>query len=64
MGAYRGLSIEFSLPSSCYATMAIRELTRCDTTTWATEGLGGTPQQTQQTTSDDIALEGCQDVTE
>ncbi|CAN8018839.1 unnamed protein product [Ixodes persulcatus] len=34
-GSHRGLRMEFSLPSSCYATMAIRELTRSDTTAWA-----------------------------
>lgn len=33
----RGLKLEFSLPSCCYATMAVRELTKSDTSAWATE---------------------------
>ncbi|XP_064473633.1 pseudouridylate synthase 7 homolog [Ornithodoros turicata] len=40
----RGLKIEFSLPPSSYATMAIRELTKSDTSVWSNE----TPKESSE----------------
>ncbi|RXK34962.1 hypothetical protein M231_07776 [Tremella mesenterica] len=55
-GRFRALKIELTLPASVYATMALREITREETSTWHQIGL--TVNSEDQAYKGNVAVEG------